>query len=88
MDIIIKRVYPNPAKTVTEIEILSGSDCHAEVKFFDQQGELVFAVPYLVEISKGKNNLSLNLAPLRPGKYSINIYCGNEVLNSSIIVSR
>jgi hypothetical protein len=88
MEKIIKRVYPNPAKTVTEIEIISNHDCMAEVQFNDHKGDLVFTVPFKVEINKGNNLISLNLAPLKPGFYSIRIMCGPEVLNTSVEVSR
>ncbi len=84
----IKRTYPNPAKTVVEIEIISNHDCLAEAFFLDPAGERVFKVPYEIEISKGNNTLSLNLAPLIPGRYDLHIQCELETLKTSIEVLR
>lgn len=84
----IIRIYPDPAKTVVEVKLYLAYNAKLEVFFTNHKNHEVMKVPYLQNLLKGHNTISINVAPLKPGIYNISISDGHEICVSSLSISR
>lgn len=82
------KVYPNPAKTVTSIDVEVSSACTALVSVFDITGREVMKQMIHDELFPGKNTFNLNVAPLNPGTYILRVAAGDQLFTANMIISR
>jgi hypothetical protein len=69
----IMHINPNPAKTVVEIMLQAQYSTKVKISFSNEKNIELMRVPYLQDIQKGPNVISINVAPLKPGTYKLSI---------------
>ena len=70
-------LYPNPAKSLTNLEILQDKDALIEVDLLDANGKFVKRLLAEYEIKKGENLIPINLQEFPKGLYMIRISDGS-----------
>ncbi len=81
-------IQPNPAKTVATIEVTSNISCRAKLIFFDPAGHQKLKVPFTQKLIPGKNLIHVNIAPLKPGSYTVGLIADNMKTSIAFEVSR
>lgn len=71
-------IQPNPAKTVAAIEVLSSVSCRSRLLFCDAEGNQVLVVPFGRKLTKGNNLIHVNIAPLKPGTYTVCLFNNHD----------
>ncbi len=82
------KIYPNPAKTVINIDVELKAAATAMVSVFETSGRNVMDQQVHQNLHAGKNTFSLNVAPLKPGTYIVRVNAGKQVFSSNLIISR
>ena len=77
-------VYPNPTHGNTNLTFYSKDAAQVEIKIVDSKGNI--ARSYLNNISKGVNNLEVDLSSLNSGHYIISIASENNNITNSIVI--
>ena len=90
-------VYPNPAKDVLNVEIVTGDDannaaavgtCHGmSIDMFTMQGVLI-STQTVQELKPGLNRTTLDLRDLPNGAYMLKVAIGNQMEMKKVIVNR
>jgi len=70
-------LYPNPAKSLTNLEILQDKDALIEVDLLDANGKFVKRLLAEYEIKKGENLIPINLQEFPKGLYMVRISDGS-----------
>ena len=70
-------LYPNPAKSLTNLEILQDKDALIEVDLLDANGKFVKRLLADYEIKKGENLIPINLQEFPKGLYMVRISDGS-----------
>jgi hypothetical protein len=65
------KIYPNPASTVVNVEIISMHDEEMNVLVLDATGRAVYSAKWQLE--KGENSIELDTSPLATGIYFIRL---------------
>ena len=78
-------IYPNPAKSSTNISFEVENDCKVEVKAFDLTGKLL-DIPFSSDLSSGYHNLIWNTSKLEKGIYVIKLFVNNNYVSSNRLV--
>lgn len=71
-ELSIERVFPNPCRGHLLVDLISATDRETEVLVFDSLGNKVFRMDRKF-ISKGKNELHLDLTSLNSGSYYLKL---------------
>jgi len=77
-------VYPVPAKSTINIVFISQENNRATIKLFDAGGKLCRLVQ--TNVVRGINTLTLDLASLSPGQYTLSVEEINTIQVRSIII--
>ncbi|MBK7807572.1 MAG: T9SS type A sorting domain-containing protein [Saprospiraceae bacterium] len=70
-------LYPNPSKSLTNLEILQDKDGMIEVDLLDSNGKFVKRLLADYEIRKGENLIPINLQEIPKGLYMVRISDGS-----------
>lgn len=82
------KIYPNPAKTQTTIELQAQSAGTAAISVFDISGQEVLRDTNSYQLIRGENTLMLNISSLKHGTYIVRLVAGNEVYSTNLVVMR
>ncbi len=79
------KIYPNPATSYTNIELVIEETTNASIRVFDMSGREVYAKT-LNKLSQGTYKEEINCQPLQKGVYIINVMMGSQMATSKLIV--
>jgi hypothetical protein len=73
--VVLSRLYPNPAKSGLNLVINAPANNAGQILVTDVAGKAV--IKYSTQLVFGNNNVSLNVARLLPGLYTVKVLCAN-----------
>jgi secreted PhoX family phosphatase len=79
----LARVYPNPAASVLNLDIVSAAGQSASVKVYSMTGALVLSQP--AALHAGNNQVSLNTAALSAGTYNVVLTTAKGTINTRFV---
>ncbi len=82
-DIVVSEAYPNPAVSLSTLEVKSPVSGPAIVHFYDTTGKMVFEQNDVFEV--GQNSLSLDLQNLASGLYHVVLSFDNRRFTRKIV---
>ncbi len=78
-------IYPNPTKDEATLKFQLEDNTPVTISVFDIQGKLAMS-PWVKDLVKGEQQLTLNTASLANGKYFVKINTGNKTSTAKMIV--
>ncbi|PKP53444.1 MAG: hypothetical protein CVT92_03895 [Bacteroidetes bacterium HGW-Bacteroidetes-1] len=82
------KVFPNPAKTVTTIQVEVDCKCKAEIFLYNSFGKEVYREENIVLLHPGTNEYHINCAPFSPGTYQFRLVAEKKVFTTNIVIKR
>ena len=78
-------LYPNPSSGNVQLTVVLYQNVDVNITVHNMSGQNMYT--YTGEsLTKGKNNVEMDLSHLDPGMYIVNINAGGKVLSEKVII--
>ncbi|MDX9790754.1 MAG: T9SS type A sorting domain-containing protein [Candidatus Kapaibacterium sp.] len=84
-DDLVLKIYPNPTKSILNIDYNSDTHTKIEVMIFDISGRQI-GQTLCYEVEKGQNSLKMSLKDMQSGVYILQVNNGNKIIKRSILI--
>jgi Fe-S-cluster-containing dehydrogenase component len=80
------KVYPNPARVQTTLELQTKESGNAMLSVYDISGKEVMREANNYKFARGLNKFSLDISNLKHGTYIVRVVAGSEVFSANLVI--